>query len=203
MTERGSGRRAGGALVDAAASAVAAFHVAQFRAMSRLGVMTFQHASECASRTGTFFGYRVRQRFYQALLAGCGDGLEMNRLATVCEQASRIGTNVWVGPGAYLDLVDVGDEVLIGPGAFVLAGGRHHRTDRPGMPIRLQGNNPRVATVLGPGCWIGAGAVVMADVGPRAVVGAGAVVTKPVAADCRAVGNPAVVTPRTDAEAHG
>lgn len=182
--------------IDSTASAIAATHVARYRALSRMGVMTFQHASESVSRRGTFFGYRVRQRFYGELLAECGDGLEMNRLATVSEQASRIGANVWIGPGTYLDLVEIGDEVLIGPGAFILAGGRHHRTDRPGVAIRRQGNNPLVPTVLGDGCWIGAGAIVLANVGTRAVVGAGAVVTKPVPADSTAVGNPALVTPR-------
>ena len=186
-------RSAVGAVLDLAASAVAWAHVARYRALSRLGVMTFQHASESVSRRGTFFGYRIRQRFYGRLLAGCGPGLEMNRLATVAERSSRIGTNVWVGPGTYLDLVDIGDEVLVGPGAFILAGGRHHRTDQPGVPIRRQGNNVLVPTVLGDGCWIGAGAIVMADVGDRAVVGAGAVVTQPVPESCTVVGNPARV----------
>lgn len=190
-------RHAAAGLVDGAASLTAAAHVARFHVLSRLGVMTFQQASESVSGTGTFFGYRVRQRFYRQLLARCGEGLEMNRLATVSEQASRIGRDVWVGPGTYLDLVDIGDDVLIGPGAFVLAGGRHHRTDQPGVAIRHQGNNPLVATVLGDGCWIGAGAVVMADVGARAVVGAGAVVTKPVPVGATVVGNPAMVTTRS------
>jgi acetyltransferase-like isoleucine patch superfamily enzyme len=44
---------------------------------------------------------------------------------------------------------------------------------------------------IGPGAWLGAGAVVMADVGPRAVVGAGAVVVHPVSPAARVGGVPA------------
>jgi acetyltransferase-like isoleucine patch superfamily enzyme len=191
-------RRLAGCTVDALAEIVAVTHVSRFLLLSRVGVMTFQHASEAVSRTGTFFGYRVRGRFYRRLLGSCGPGLEMNRLATIADRRSRIGTNVWVGPGSYLDLVDIRDEVLIGPHTVVLSGGRHHRTDRPDVPIRRQGNNPLTPTVIGTGAWIGAAAVVMADVGPGAVVGAGAVVTQPVPAGAVVVGNPARLIARRD-----
>jgi len=46
-------------------------------------------------------------------------------------------------------------------------------------------------TCIGADCWIGDGAVVMADLGERVTVGAGAVVTRPVAAGSVVVGNPA------------
>jgi len=191
-------RRALGRGVDMWAEIVAVAHVLRFRLLSGAGVMTFQHASEAVSRHGTFVGYRVRQRFYDRTLATCGPGLEMNRLSTIAEPTSRIGANVWVGPGSYLDLVDIGDEVLIGPHVCVLAGGRHHRADRTDIPIRRQGNNPLTPTMIGAGSWVGAQAVVMADVGPGAVVGAGAVVTRPVPAGAVAVGNPARVIRRRD-----
>ncbi|MEX0774950.1 MAG: DapH/DapD/GlmU-related protein [Phycisphaeraceae bacterium] len=44
---------------------------------------------------------------------------------------------------------------------------------------------------IGRGAWLGAGAIVMADVGAGAIVGAGAVVTKPVPAGARVGGVPA------------
>jgi acetyltransferase-like isoleucine patch superfamily enzyme len=172
---------------------IAGWHVGRYLVLSRLGVMTFQHAAEAVSRHGTFLGYRVRQRFYGQLLASCGKGLEVNHRATVAERASRIGDRVWVGPGAYLDLVDIGDDVLVGPQTSVLAGGGHHRTGRLDVPIRRQGNNPLRPTTVGAGSWLGANAVVMADVGQGAVVGAGAVVTRPVPAFAVAAGNPARV----------
>jgi virginiamycin A acetyltransferase len=46
-------------------------------------------------------------------------------------------------------------------------------------------------TCIGPDCWIGDGAVVMADLGEGVTVGAGSVVTRPVPAGSVVVGNPA------------
>jgi acetyltransferase-like isoleucine patch superfamily enzyme len=46
---------------------------------------------------------------------------------------------------------------------------------------------------IGEGCWIGSGAVVMADVGPGSIIAAGAVVTKPIPAMVIAGGVPAKV----------
>lgn len=189
MHLRDAGRRA----VDAVASAHAAGHVVRYRVLAGLGLATFLHAAEAVGKVPLFLGYRVRERFYRALLAGCGDELEMNFGATVAERASRIGHRVWVGPGSYLDLVDIGDDVLIGPRVTILAGGGYHRTDRIDVPIRRQGNHPLVPTAVGSGAWIGAGAVVLADVGEGAVVGAGSVVTKRVPAFAVVAGNPAVV----------
>jgi acetyltransferase-like isoleucine patch superfamily enzyme len=199
MTTAGCLHRATGRTIDAFAYITAEFHVLRYRLLSRFGVMTFQQASECVAERGSFVGYRIRSRFYRSLLAACGEELEVNWGATVGEISSRIGDRVWIGPGAYLDLVDVGDDVLIGPHACVLGGGRHHRTDRTDLPIRWQGNNPARVTTIGDGAWIGANAVVMADVGGGSIVGAGAVVTKPVPSMAVAVGNPARVVRLRDA----
>lgn len=186
-------RRLFRATLSAVAAAQAAVHVRRYLVMGRLGVMTFQQASEAVSRIPLVLGYRVRERFYRRLLAGCGERLEMNYGATIAERETRIGDDVWVGPFAYIDLATIGDQVLIAPHVCILAGGRHHRMDRVDVPIRLQGNNPLRRTRIGSGAWIGANAVVMADVGEGAVVGAGAVVTRPVPPYAVAAGNPARV----------
>jgi acetyltransferase-like isoleucine patch superfamily enzyme len=85
------------------------------------------------------------------------------------------------------------DHVLVGPNALILSGGRHHRTERLDVPIKLQGNDPKQPITIGRGAWIGAGAIVMADVGHDAIVGAGAIVTKPVPPFAVVAGNPAKV----------
>jgi acetyltransferase-like isoleucine patch superfamily enzyme len=46
---------------------------------------------------------------------------------------------------------------------------------------------------IGADCWIGGGAVIMADVGPNTIVGAGAVVTRPLPEHVVAAGIPARV----------
>ena len=98
-------------------------HLVRFRLLSSLRVMTMQQAAEGVGKVGTFFGYRVRQAFYERVLAGCGCELEMNIGATIAEAASRMGDRLWVGSGSYLDRVEVDDDVLIAPGATVLARG--------------------------------------------------------------------------------
>jgi acetyltransferase-like isoleucine patch superfamily enzyme len=161
--------------------------------LSRLGVITFQHASEAVAGIPLVLGYRVREQFYGRLLASCGPRLEVNYGATIAEAETRIGADVWIGPYCFVDLADIGDQVLIAPHVCVLAGGHHHRIDRLDLPIRLQGNNPLCRTRIGDGAWIGANAVVMADVGDGAVVGAGSVVTRPVPPYAIVAGNPARV----------
>ena len=46
---------------------------------------------------------------------------------------------------------------------------------------------------IGARCWVGEGAIVLADVGADSIVAAGAVVVKPIPAACLAGGNPAQV----------
>lgn len=60
----------------------------------------------------------------------------------------------------------------------VLVDGSHRFRDT-GTPIRDQGYDFRPLTI-GDDVWVGAGAVVMADLGERAIVAAGAVVVEPV-----------------------
>ncbi|MFZ5580747.1 MAG: acyltransferase [Pseudomonadota bacterium] len=107
----------------------------------------------------------------------------------------RLGQRVIVNVGAYLSGeggLTLEDDVLIGPGAYLLSAGH-----------RVHGGDPRInhnplthASVhVGVGAWVGAGAVVLqgVSVGRGAVVGAGSVVTRDVPDFAVAVGNPARV----------
>jgi acetyltransferase-like isoleucine patch superfamily enzyme len=71
----------------------------------------------------------------------------------------------------------------------ILSGGQQHKRDSQG---RLTDEGREfVEVVIGEHCWIGASAVVLANVGDRSTVAAGAVVVKPVAAGIVVGGNPA------------
>jgi acetyltransferase-like isoleucine patch superfamily enzyme len=82
--------------------------------------------------------------------------------------------------------------VLIAPGVHIPSGSRVHGIDDVTVPIRDQ---PGVHAMVhvGEGAWIGALAVVMADVGRGTVVAAGAVVTKALPDNVIAAGVPARV----------
>jgi acetyltransferase-like isoleucine patch superfamily enzyme len=112
---------------------------------------------------------------------------------TLEDERTRIGNDVWVSAGAYIDYAEIGDHVLIGPHAVILAGGQQHRSDRLDIPVKLQGNHPKQPVKIGRGAWIGANATVMADVGHDAIVAAGAFVTKPAPPFAVVAGNPARV----------
>src|SRR3954447_10223552 len=149
-------RRLAGALIDRVAAAHASYHVRRYHFLASAGASTFQQASEAVGKVRLFYGFRVRQRFYERLLDRCGDALEMNLGSTVGLRESRIGNRVWAGPRCYFDLVEIGDDVLFGPHVVVLcSGGNPHRFDKPGA-VRGQGDNPLVPTRIGRGSWIGA-----------------------------------------------
>ena len=107
----------------------------------------------------------------------------------------RVGQRSFVGESVVIrgqGGVDIGNAVLIGPGAKILA--VNHNYGDPDLPILDQGIRAE-GIVVEDGAWIGAGALVLDGVriGKNAVVGAGAVVTKDVPANCIAVGVPARV----------
>jgi UDP-2-acetamido-3-amino-2,3-dideoxy-glucuronate N-acetyltransferase len=126
-------------------------------------------------------------------------------------EGAQIGSDCIVGRGAYIDAgVRIGDRVkiqnnaLIYHGVTVLAGAfigpaavltndRFPRSINADGTLSTQEDWTVSEIVIGEGCSIGAGAVVVAgcDIGSFATVGAGAVVTHDVPAHRLVVGNPA------------
>ncbi len=107
--------------------------------------------------------------------------------------ASLIGLgSVIIGPA------HIGDDVLLAQNVVLSA--LNHNYEDISRPIKDQGVYVS-PIVVGPGSWLGAGAVVLAGVtvGRNVVVAAGAVVTKDVPDFCVVVGNPARVVRRYDA----
>jgi len=105
----------------------------------------------------------------------------------------HIGKRTFVGESVIIrgqGGVEIGDAVLIGPNAQILA--INHNHDDPSLPILDQGIRGE-GIVIEDGAWIGAGAIVLdgVRVGRNAVIGAGAVVTRDVPAHHVAVGVPA------------
>jgi acetyltransferase-like isoleucine patch superfamily enzyme len=78
----------------------------------------------------------------------------------------------------------------------ILSGRRQHGRGQDG---RLEGAENGVFEVIpiGSDCWIGAGAIIMAEIGEGTTIGAGSVVTRPIPAHSVAVGNPAKVIKST------
>jgi acetyltransferase-like isoleucine patch superfamily enzyme len=153
----------------------------------------FPFLSDALGRLPFAIGWKLRRAIYAHILPGIGQQVVIHPGVVLEDPRTSIGDDVWISHSCYIDYAIVGDHVLVGPHAVILAGGRQHRSERLDIPIKQQGNNAKEPLTLGNGCWIGANATVMADVGHDAIVGAGAVVTHPVAPYAVVAGNPARV----------
>jgi acetyltransferase-like isoleucine patch superfamily enzyme len=96
--------------------------------------------------------------------------------------------------------VEIGADVLVSERVFI--GDTYHEYRDVERPIRAQGLAAPKPVRVGDGAFVGIGAIVLPGVtiGENACVGAGAVVTKDVPPRSVAVGNPARIVSRWDAE---
>jgi acetyltransferase-like isoleucine patch superfamily enzyme len=159
----------------------------------RRGWLYFPFVSEALSTVPFAVGWKLRQAVYARVLPRIGSGAVLHHGVTLEDPRTEFGDDVWIGSGTYVDYAIVGDHVLVGPHAVLLAGGRQHRANRTDVPIKQQGNPPKQPLEIGEGAWIGANATVMAAVRSHAIVGAGSVVTREVPAFAVVAGNPARV----------
>jgi|SRR5579862_5688042 len=153
-------------------------------------------STQALSLVPGLLGQYLRRAFLARTIAGCGPDSVIG-FGTIFSQAgARIGDRAYVGPGCFLGLVDIGEDVLIASGVHITSGRHTHGTADPSQPMREQ-EGQRTRVTIGAGAWIGSTAVVMADVGANSVVGAGAVVTEPIPPSVIAAGVPArVIRPR-------
>lgn len=103
-----------------------------------------------------------------------------------------VGEHVYIGPFCSFGNVRIERDTLIATGVHIPSGSKMHGIARTDLPIRQQpGEFKRV--IIGEDCWIGNGAIIMADVGAHTVIGAGSVVTKSIPPLVIAAGVPATV----------
>jgi len=151
----------------------------------------FSLASERLAKRSGLLGIYARQTFYRYTTGGVGRDVHFGFMSVFSKAAVRIGQRVYVGRFCSIGWAEIQDDAMLADGVQVLSGGHQHGAKPRGG--RLMRDNEQVyrRVTIGRGAWIGAGAVVMADVGAGAVVAAGAVVVKPVAAGARVGGVPA------------
>lgn len=151
----------------------------------------FSLTSEKLAVRGGQLGIYARQAFYRHTTAGVGRDVCIGFMSVFSKPGVRIGNRVYLGRFCSVGWADIRDDVMLADGVQVLSGRHQHGASSVrGLALRDNGQTFRQVTI-GRGAWIGAGAVVMADVGEGAVVAAGAVVVKPVPAYARVGGVPA------------
>jgi acetyltransferase-like isoleucine patch superfamily enzyme len=129
--------------------------------------------------------YRAAARLhYQERFLACGDGVSFDPLTSRIDyEQVRVGSRVYIGPGATIGRADIGNDVMLGPNVSVRDG--YHAHDIVGRTMRDSGDASRGPgrVEIGDDVWIGEGAVLLrrARIGQGAVVGTKAMVNEPVA----------------------
>lgn len=137
-------------------------------------------------------GRYIRQAFLSKALAACHETAVVEFGTIFSQVGARLDERVYVGPHCHLGLVHLGAYVMLAPGVHIPSGAHTHGTSSADAPMQVQPLERQLIRI-GSGCWIGSGAVVMADVGDNTIVGAGSVVTRPLPANVVAAGVPARV----------
>ncbi|MFI5804923.1 acyltransferase [Streptomyces sp. NPDC051561] len=170
----------------------------------RLRFGSIGHATKLAFPQGTVFGERwIHLGDYcivgesVTLTAGMMPDLDLGP-----DPILTLGNGVVLGRGSHIiadTTITIGDDCYFGPNVYVTS--TNHSYDDPETPIGKQW--PRVDPVsIGPGCWVGTGAVILpgARLGRNVVVAAGAVVRGEVPDHSVVAGAPAKVVRSWDKE---
>jgi acetyltransferase-like isoleucine patch superfamily enzyme len=166
--------------------------VCYLTARATLGRRAFLASSESIARIPGLRGVYARQSFYRQTLAACGQDVYFGWMSTFSMPEAEIGDRAYIGRYCSIGFAEIGEEVMLADHVIVLSGGKEHGAANDGASMHAQ-DQSYTRVRIGRGAWIGAGAIVMADVGEGAVVGAGAVVNRPIPDRSLAAGVPARV----------
>lgn len=109
----------------------------------------------------------------------------------------ELGTGYYIGAYCIIGMAKIGNHATIASGVHILSGKNQHGYKEIGRPIQEQlGAFEEVH--VGENCWIGSGAIVMADLGVQNVVAAGSVVAKKTEDHVVLSGNPAIIVKKLE-----
>ena len=132
-------------------------------------------------------GSYLRAAFYKLTTRGSSIDVTISFGTYFVDPATSVAELVSIGSYCVVGRSSIGPRSQIASHVLIPSGRRQHLRNEDGsLSDCLSGE-----TVIGADCWIGDGAIIMAELGDGVTVGAGAVVTKPVPARTVVVGNPA------------
>jgi virginiamycin A acetyltransferase len=148
--------------------------------------------AHCSAAFPGLLGDYFRIAYYRLTLEGCALESRIEFGSFFAHPQARLSRGVYIGPYCVFGRCSIGERTQIAAAVQILSGRQQHGRDSQG---RIQGAESGVfeTVAVGADCWIGASAIVMAEVGDGCTIGAGSVVTNPVPPQSVAVGSPARV----------
>lgn len=137
-------------------------------------------------------GVYLRAGFYRFVLRECSPDAFIGFSTLFSHQDTNISYGVYIGPQCNIGKCSIGADTLLGSGVHIMSGKGQHNFSDPSKPIKDQGG-VFTKVSIGENCWIGNGALVMANVGPGSIVAAGSVVVEDVPSGVIVGGNPAKI----------
>lgn len=134
-------------------------------------------------------GSYLRLAYYKGTLVSVSSDVFIGFGTYFSKRGASLGSRVSIGAYGVLGDVAIGDGAQLASRVSVPSGRRQHAA-------RFVVENPSDELIfdqisIGAGCWIGEGAIIMADVGERSIVSAGSVVARPMPGHRLIGGNPA------------
>lgn len=136
-----------------------------------------------------FIGNVCRAAFYKWTLRECSMDTTISFGSFFSRRSARVEPFVSIGAFCVIGCARIGARTQIASHVQIPSGRHGHSRDPQGRLIDFRDDE----IYIGADCWVGASAVVMADVGSGSTIGAGSVVVKEVPAGVVAAGNPARV----------
>jgi virginiamycin A acetyltransferase len=134
-------------------------------------------------------GNFLRSAFYSYVLRDCSIDTTIAFGTFFSRSDASVGSNVSIGSYCVIGRAHIGARTQISSHVEIPSGRYQHARDDLGRLLTSVDGEVRI----GEDCWIGASAIVLADVGVGTTVGAGSVVVKELPARVVAAGNPARV----------
>jgi acetyltransferase-like isoleucine patch superfamily enzyme len=173
-----------------AAIVVAPLTILHAIAYPTLGDSLFAACSQFLSLLPGKTGSYLRIGFYRFAMQRCSKDCFIGFGTLFSQRDTIIEVGVYIGPQCNIGACHIGRDTLVASGVHIMSGTEQHRFAMLDTPIRDQGGVLKPVSI-GNDCWLGNGALIMADVGAQCVVGAGAVVSRALEPLTVAAGNPA------------
>jgi virginiamycin A acetyltransferase len=157
-----------------------------FCAFGRIGAIYSFFAQLLALVPG-ILGNFFRSAFYKLTLRECSLDVTISFGTFFSSREASVGAHVSIGSFCVIGHARIGTRTQISSHVQIPSGRYQHSQDNEGRFL----DSERSEVVIGSDCWIGASAVILADVGDQSTIGAGSVVVRDIPAHAIAVGVPA------------